>query len=50
MTAATEPGELSYDPFVIIGLAGILFAVVGGIDLVTQASGITNLIYLIGQC
>jgi hypothetical protein len=36
MTAATEPGELTYDPFAIIGLAGILFAVVSGIDLVTQ--------------
>ena len=38
MTAATAPtrDRLLLDPFVILGLAGVLFAVVGGTDIFTQ--------------
>jgi hypothetical protein len=38
MTAATAPTRdtTSFDPFVVVGLTGILFAIVGGTELVTQ--------------
>jgi hypothetical protein len=38
MTAATVPAREGqpFDPFVIIGVAGILFAIVGGAELATQ--------------
>ena len=37
MTAATVPDDRpSFDPFVLVGLTGILFGVLGGVDLVTQ--------------
>ena len=37
MTAAAAPGnDRPFDPFVIIGLTGILFTVLGTVDLATQ--------------
>ena len=38
MTAATTPARdnQAFDPFVIIGLTGIIFAIIGGAELATQ--------------
>ena len=36
MTAATVPDDRPFDPFVIVGLTGILFTIIGGVDLATQ--------------
>lgn len=38
MTAATTPAvdRQAFDPFVIIGLTGVIFAIIGGAELATQ--------------